>query len=90
MLGAIKYCWKIGANEDKYTLKKIKSGKAVQSNDIPSENWKLIWWVLEKKEVSNRYIDMIKNMYDRVVWVRIMKGKTNCFYHYRFTSKGWF
>lgn len=28
---------------------------------------KIIWWVLEKKEISRNYIDVIKYMYDRIL-----------------------
>ena len=40
----------------------------------------LIWWALEKKGVTKRYIEMIQDMYKgAMTTVRIVVGKTNDF-----------
>jgi len=33
-------------------------------NKVPRE---LLWWTLMKKGVSTKYIDIIKDMYDRII-----------------------
>ena len=44
---------------------------------VPSD---LIWWVLDKRSVPRDYIDIIKDMYERVVIsVRTTCGKTSEF-----------
>ena len=44
---------------------------------IPRE---VIWWVLEKKGVTKRYIELIKDMYDRAITiVKTMIGETSEF-----------
>ena len=44
---------------------------------VPRE---VMWWVLEKKHVSSIYIDMIKDMYDRVTTrVKTTEGETKPF-----------
>ena len=40
----------------------------------------LIWWVLEKKGVTKRYIEMIQDMYNETIRkVRTIVGETNDF-----------
>ena len=40
----------------------------------------IIWWVLEKKEATKGYIDVIRNMYEEVVTtIRSPVGETNKF-----------
>ena len=40
----------------------------------------VLWWVLDKKMVSSRYIDLIKDMYDNsVTTIRTTGGDTNEF-----------
>lgn len=44
---------------------------------VPRE---IIWWALEKKEISTRYIDVVTDVYNRVViHVRTMEGETKAF-----------
>ena len=46
-------------------------------NKIPKN---LIWWALEKKGVTKRYIEMIQDMYSGVMTkVRTVVGETNDF-----------
>ena len=44
---------------------------------VPRE---VIWWVLEKKRVTKRYIELVKDMYDRVITiVKTTIGETSEF-----------
>ena len=44
---------------------------------VPRE---VIWWVLEKKRVTKRYIELVKDMYDRIITiVKIIIGETSEF-----------
>jgi len=44
---------------------------------VPRE---IIWWVLDKKGVPSRYIDIVKDMYDgAIASVRTTRGETNEF-----------
>ena len=42
----------------------INSEKAYDK--VPRE---VIWWVLGKKEVTKRYIELVKDMYDRAITI---------------------
>lgn len=48
----------------------------------------IMWWVIQKKEVPTRFIDVIKDMYDGVTTrIRIVRGETNFFHNHRFASR---
>ena len=41
---------------------------------VPRE---ILWWILEKKEVTKRYIELIKDMYDKIITIiKITIGET--------------
>ena len=47
----------------------------------------LIWWTLEKKGVTKRYIEIIQDMYSgAMTTMRTVVGETNDFPFCRFTS----
>lgn len=44
---------------------------------VPKE---IVWWVLDKKGIPSRYIDLVKDMYDGVIIsVRTIGGETREF-----------
>ena len=47
----------------------------------------VMWWILEKKQVSNKYINAVKYMYnEEVTRMTTIRGGKVIFNHYRLTS----